>query len=576
MASRALLIGINAYRDAPLRGCINDVSDLHDFLTTSCEFADADIRTLLDSAATLASIRQNLQGWLLRDASPGDRLVFHFSGHGTQLPGRDGSVHDVICPADFEFTEDKALSDVDFSDIFKSLPSEARFVWISDSCHSGDLARGRAKVDAVPRYLPPPPQIMAQIDALLLRGATKRSLHGVVERLKGVLIAGCQSHETSADAIFDGRYNGALSYYLLQALRRNEARSEDIETVLQGVRDALSQNGYTQHPELRGLPELRQKPFPAFGSSVGTGSAVTVVAALPAEAEVDGAVVTRVGDGREWDDDFEQESLTAAVDRDASGWSKVHWATNDADSTDYRHIGDSPLKAAPFEFTSDNLELLIKTNAFEPIRDRGKIIFALRGAELDATGGSADNKFRQIGRDVLKLRETRPDHRHFRCVIGVYDTSARKLSGFIGSTVPCRMAVYNYANGGSASNMLPTGCYRMTVGTHNGRVGCLMEGEDFTVLRSRKDYVFDTKDNWDNTFPGDDLHPAFANGSAEFSSWGCQTIRGNCPAGTDRFSGEYQDFRQALGLRPGTADHGVAFSYVMLTGLEAAIANKTG
>ena len=48
------------------------------------------------------------------------------------------------------------------------------------------------------------------------------------------------------------------------------------------------------------------------------------------------------------------------------------------------------------------------------------------------------------------------------------------------------------------------------------------------------------------------------------------------PVGTDRFSGEYKDFRQTLGLRPGTADHGAAYSYVLLTGLEAAIANKMG
>src|SRR5262249_21785874 len=155
---------------------------------------------------------------------------------------------------------------------------------------------------------------------------------------------------------------------------------------------------------------------------------------------------------------------------------------------------------------------------------------------------------------VLHLRETRPDHQRFRCVIGVYAIRERQLSAFIGSTVPCRQAICSYANGGARSNMLPTGCYRVQGGTHHGRLRCIVEDEDFTVLRSKEDYVFDTKDIWDNTAPGDNLHPAFANASAEFSSWGCQTIRGNCPPGTDGFSGEYKEFRQALGLRPGTAD----------------------
>ena len=133
MANRALLVGINAYKDAPLRGCVNDVSDLQEFLTHACDFAAADIRVLLDGAATAAEIKRHLADWLVGDAAPQDRLIFHFSGHGTQLPGRDGSVHDVICPADFDFTEATAVSDVDFSELFKALPAEAHFVWIADS-----------------------------------------------------------------------------------------------------------------------------------------------------------------------------------------------------------------------------------------------------------------------------------------------------------------------------------------------------------------------------------------------------------------------------------------------------------
>jgi predicted chitinase/peptidoglycan hydrolase-like protein with peptidoglycan-binding domain len=573
MANRALLVGINEYRDAPLRGCVNDVSDVRELLSAKCNFAASDIRVLLDSDATAANIRRHLQDWVVREAAPADRLLFHFSGHGTQLPGHDGTVHDVVCPFDFDFTEANALSDVDFSAIFKALPAGVGLVWISDSCHSGDLARGRANPSAIPRFLPPPPQIMAQIDALLMRGGAKRSLNGVVERLKGVLIAGCQSHETSADALFDGRYNGALSYYLLKALHRDEALVQDVETVLQNVQGVLSQNGYAQHPQVRGLPELRQKPFLGFQPAGIASSTTAAVANIPPDS--DDASVSRVGDGQFWDEDFERAAPFGEASRGDPGWAKVHWAANDEDSTEYRHIADSPLKGMPFEFTPDDLELLIKANAFEPLRERGKIIFALRGAELAVSGAaSGDDKFRQVGRAVLNLRDTRPDHQHFRCVIGVYDIPQHRLSAFIGSTVPCRKAVYNYANGASASNMLPAGCYRMAVGTHNGRIGCLMEGEDFTVLRTPKDYVFDTKDTWDDTFPGDDLHPAFANPSAEFSSWGCQTVRGDCPPGTDRFSGEYKEFRQALGLRPGTADHGVKLSYVLLTGLEAATANK--
>jgi len=574
MANRALLVGINAYKDSPLRGCLNDIMDLRDLLTSRYGFAASDIRVLVDAEATTANIRQQLGGWLVRGATP-DRMLFHFSGHGTQMPGRDGSVHDVICPVDFDFTEEHALSDVDFSAIFSAIPAGAQFNWISDSCHSGDLARALGKPQAIPRYLPPPPEIAAEIEHLLKHGGTKRSLNGPIERLKGVLIAGCRSNETSADAIFDERSNGALSYYLLRELAASDGESKDIDTVVRNVQRALTESGYEQHPQVRGLLERRQRPFMAALSC-----AKVVGEPEPIEAPHEGtnrAVFSREGDGQLWDDSFEEVGHPDVVARGDEGWSKVQWVKNDEESTEYRHIAKSPHKGATFDFSPDHLELLISVNAFEPVRDRGKIIFALRGAELvAANGASGDDKFRQVGRPTLRLRETRPNHQHFLCVIGVYDTALRLLSGYIASTVPCRQAVYNYANGGAASNMLPTGCYRLIVGTHNGRLGCLTENEDFTVLRTTKDYVYDTKDTWENTFPGDNLHPAFANSSAQFSSWGCQTVRGNCPKGTDNFSGEYKEFRHELGLlKPGTGDYGLKFSYVMLTGLEAAMAHNS-
>jgi hypothetical protein len=578
MANRALLVGINAYSDVPLNGCINDVTDVRDLLVTKCGFKPDEVRVVTDAEATTANIKQQLQGWLLADAAPGDRLLFHFSGHGTQLPGRDGVVHDVICPVDFDFTEEHALSDVDFSAIFKALPSGSEFSWVSDSCHSGDLARD-LKPHVRARYLPPPPAIMAEINALKARRATTRSLDGAIDRLKGVLIAGCQSNETSADAMIGTRYNGALSYYLLQELAHVQGLTQDIDTVVKNVGRALADNGYDQHPQTRGLPERLRMPF--LGAAAGGGPAA------PARGEAQGAAATggegarsiaREGDGQYWDDSFEEVAHPDVVTRGQPDWAKVHWAKDDADSPDYRHIAASPLKGSTFDFSADDLELLIRANAFEPLRDRGKIIFGLRGAELVAASGAAgDDAYHQLGRAALHVRETRPDHQHFHCVIGVYDIAQRQLSGFIASTVPCRQAVAGYVTGGQKSNMLPCGCYRLVVGPHTGHIGCLREDEDFTVLRTQKDYVFDTKDVWDDGFPADDLHPAFSNSSAQFSSWGCQTVRGTCPKGTDAFSGEYKDFRHELGLlKRGEGDYGLKFSYVLLTGLEAAMAHAGG
>ena len=149
MANRALLVGINAYSDLPLNGCINDVTDVRDLLITKCGFKPDEIRVVTDAEATTANIKQQLQGWLLGDARPGDRLLFHFSGHGTQLPGRDGVVHDVICPVDFDFTEQHALSDVDFSAIFKAIPSGSALSWVTFAAvNSMAAALGQAATQA--------------------------------------------------------------------------------------------------------------------------------------------------------------------------------------------------------------------------------------------------------------------------------------------------------------------------------------------------------------------------------------------------------------------------------------------
>lgn len=274
MTKRALLVGINNYANAPLRGCLNDVTDLAQLLTQRHGFQDTEIRTLLDEQATAANIRSALKGWLLQSASSGARLLFHFSGHGSLLPYADGNVHNIVCPYDCDFTDQRSLSDIDFRRIFGAVPQGAIFNWISDSCHSGNLAKSIKRTlkrafgmrNAVPRYLPPPPQIMQQIRKMSKRAATK-SLSDAVDQLNGVLIAGCDSHEESADAVFNDRFNGALTYFLLKRLNGERGLVEDVDTIIKEVARMVRENGYDQHPQIRGLPTLRKKPFLTAGPS---------------------------------------------------------------------------------------------------------------------------------------------------------------------------------------------------------------------------------------------------------------------------------------------------------------------
>jgi predicted chitinase len=253
----------------------------------------------------------------------------------------------------------------------------------------------------------------------------------------------------------------------------------------------------------------------------------------------------------------------------------VAWPQSDEDAPDFAHLvpaGREPKVGDPeFEIGADELDLLIRANSFEPTGYDDRIVFGLRGAEL-------------VGRDSaeivdrIRLKETRPDHRNFRCTIGFYSRKTRKLSAFKGSTVPNVDFMTNYYKWKNdigdyremGANLLPTGCYVYRVGPHgNGRINPAMrltdpekltEDGNVTVLRSSNDLTFKVDDIWDKCTPYDNIHCAYF--YDKFSSAGCQTICGPDEEGP---WGRFQDVLRAL--RTNTR-----MDYVLLTGREASIA----
>ena len=230
MAKRALLVGINRYKipGADLRGCVNDVKNLKSALTRYYGFADSNIRTLTDLQATKKAMQSAITG-LIGKARAGDVLLLHYSGHGSNVPDRNGDEADrrdeIVCPTDLDW-QDPLLDDW-LRVQFDKLPAGVNLTVIMDCCHSGTITRAIQPHDAkrIERYLPNPLDLLAAESGRRLRGTVRglrAALRGTSRRgdivnvnMPELLITGCRSTQTSADAYIGNTYNGALTYNLV-------------------------------------------------------------------------------------------------------------------------------------------------------------------------------------------------------------------------------------------------------------------------------------------------------------------------------------------------------------------------
>jgi len=294
MKNYAFLVGINNYPSAPLRGCVNDINDLAEFLVSCANFKAPEIRMLTDERATTSAITEGLQR-MVKDAKPGNRLLFHYSGHGVQLPTTDhegelDGLDEAICPFDFDWTQKHTLRDKDFVRLFRPVPKGVHFIWISDSCHSGDLSRNlsastldQTEASITPpafRAAPGPGPLIQELFPMIrwlgmpadmawaLRAAMSLKLPLVTmadaaRKLNLALITACRSNQTAGDANFKGRFNGALTHFLIKTLKAKGGLSLPLERLVPKIRSALAKAHFSQQPQLEGSKALFRVPFMA-------------------------------------------------------------------------------------------------------------------------------------------------------------------------------------------------------------------------------------------------------------------------------------------------------------------------
>jgi hypothetical protein len=292
---KALLVGINRYPDPgnELKGCVNDVRQMAETLKSRYGFpGDGDMRILTDARATTRAILDGL-AWLTAGTSPGDSLVFHYSGHGSQVPDlhfdeTTDRLDEILCPYDLDW--EHPLTDDDLAAACADVPRGALLTVILDCCHSGTGLRDFALAgnphppagltrpanpahsgSAIPRgnFVRPcgiPPSDAPDRRRFLPHPETPHPAKprprrparrfGVgVTRTNAVLIAACRDDQTSADAWIDGGYHGAHTYYLCRALG-NGTRDLTYRSLVSAAGTALSHAGFDQVPQLEGPAQL--------------------------------------------------------------------------------------------------------------------------------------------------------------------------------------------------------------------------------------------------------------------------------------------------------------------------------
>ncbi len=76
--------------------------------------------------------------------------------------------------------------------------------------------------------------------------------------LNHILWAGCKDNQTSDDAMIDGYYNGAFSYYFCKHVRETEGNISRTDLYTR-IKNSLKFNNFSQVPQLECKDALRKE-----------------------------------------------------------------------------------------------------------------------------------------------------------------------------------------------------------------------------------------------------------------------------------------------------------------------------
>jgi hypothetical protein len=241
----------------------------------ACEFDAQDMQALAKSQgfqtqlllspeatadATISAITQAAQ-----KLQPGDIFLLTYSGHGGQVPDRNGDEPDEMdetwCLYDREVVDDELYA------LWAQFKPGVRIFMLSDSCHSGTVAKDPDLVQIAAEQ-----GIKMRALPLDVQSATYRNHKDLYDGLQAknpagnqvevaasvILIAGCQDNQSS----YDGQKNGKFTEKLLKAWNGGKFKGN----LLRFQRKIAALMPYYQTPNYfrAGTPDRQfeqQKPF---------------------------------------------------------------------------------------------------------------------------------------------------------------------------------------------------------------------------------------------------------------------------------------------------------------------------
>ncbi|CAL9148134.1 metacaspase-1-like [Musa acuminata AAA Group] len=238
---KAVICGIT-YRNtrSELKGCINDAKCMKYLLINRFGFPESSIIMLTEDERdpykipTKHNIRMAMY-WLVQGCQPGDSLIFHYSGHGSQQRDYSGEEADgydeTLCPVDFE-TQGMIVDNEINATMVRPLPRGVKLHAIIDACHSGtmlDLSY-LCRMNRSGQY--------AWEDHRPRNGAWKGTSGGEV-----ISFSGCDDNQTSADtsALSGITSTGAMTYCFIQAIERGHGTTYG--SILNSMRSTIRSTG---------------------------------------------------------------------------------------------------------------------------------------------------------------------------------------------------------------------------------------------------------------------------------------------------------------------------------------------